>query len=78
MFGADKLEYLSDCFRDYRYLVMRKMLELLTIQVNGWQERASVLDKLVEWLYAMIPAIQPKAQLFHGSVSAPWCDRESM
>lgn len=47
MFETDKLEYLSDCFREYRNLVMRKTLELLTIQATGWQERAAVLDKLI-------------------------------
>lgn len=47
MFEEGQLEYLNDVFREYRNLTMRKTLELLTIQADGWQERAAVLDKLI-------------------------------
>ena len=47
MFESEQLEYLNDVFREYRNLTMRKTLELLTVQADGWQERAAVLDKMI-------------------------------
>lgn len=46
-FDDAQLDYLGSFMVEYRGEVVRKVLELLMLQRDGWIERAAVLDKLI-------------------------------